>query len=227
MDTADRDTTEDFPSTWSLVAFADQGRRPPLASRAGRAIVLTTAVSSPRASITAKLAMPKPVVDWISVHTLPERGLSNPNFRDTYPALANRSFPALRLMGTIIVALLAMTMAIFPISGLQAAAQAAHRHASVADAGHAHLAADADHEHAETRVSLDAAVSVSGDHDHPDSKDCTGLTCCSMGACHAFQITALPSLYSPAVSEASIVLTRDEQVEEITAGGLDRPPRTI
>jgi len=48
-----------------------------------------------------------------------------------------------------------------------------------------------------------------------------------MGTCHAFQITAPAYLYAPAVSQVSMVMTRDEQVEDIIIGGLDRPPRTI
>ena len=133
----------------------------------------------------------------------------------------------MRLMGTIIVALLAITMAILPISGPQGAAQAAHQHAAVATTGHAHADADGDHSHADPQVSSDTeALGISGDHDS-DARDCTGVMCCSMGTCHAFQITAPPYLYSPAVSQVSMAMTRDEQVEEITIGGLDRPPRTI
>ncbi|MFC4172403.1 hypothetical protein ACFOYU_10065 [Microvirga sp. GCM10011540] len=133
----------------------------------------------------------------------------------------------MRLMGTIIVALLAITMAIFPISGPQAGAQAAHRHAAVAEAIHEHAAAVGGHEHAAVTASCDVSAQTVAAESHPDTQDCAGLICCSMGACHAFQASAPPSLYSPAVSEASKVLTRDEQVEEITVGGLDRPPRTV
>ena len=53
----------------------------------------------------------------------------------------------MRLMGTIIVALLAFTMAIFPISVPQAAASAGHRHAATVGAGHAHAVLDGDHDH--------------------------------------------------------------------------------
>ncbi|WP_262029846.1 hypothetical protein [Microvirga sp. Mcv34] len=133
----------------------------------------------------------------------------------------------MRLMGTIIVALLAITMAIFPISGPQAAAQAAHRHAAAAADVHEHADSEGDHEHADTTASCDASAWTVAADTNPDTQDCVGLICCSMGACHAFQASVAPSLYSPAVSEASTVLARDEQVEEITVGGLDRPPRTI
>lgn len=166
-------------------------------------------------------------IDWISPHAAPGSSLSNPNFRDTYPLSTTRSFSSLRLMGTIIVALLAITMAIFPISMPQAVAHAAHQHVTRVGTGHEHGVAERGHQHPDLQASHDAAaVGLSGSHD-PDTQDCTGVVCCSMGACHAFQDTAPPSLFSPAVSEISIALTRDEQVEEVIVGGLDRPPRTV
>ena len=133
----------------------------------------------------------------------------------------------MRLMGTIIVALLAITMAILPISGPQGAAQVAHQHAAVTTTGHTHGEMDGNHSHADLQVSFDTgALGISGDHDS-DTHGCTGVICCSMGTCHAFQIAAPSYLYSPTVSQVSMVMTRDEQVEGITIGGLDRPPRTI
>ncbi|NBJ26830.1 hypothetical protein GR303_21045 [Microvirga sp. SYSU G3D203] len=133
----------------------------------------------------------------------------------------------MRLMGTIIVALLAITMAILPISGPQGAAQAAHQHTVLTAIGHSHGEADGDHSHADQQVSFDTgALGISDDQD-PDTQDCTGVICCSMGTCHAFQIPAPQNLHSPAVSQVSMAMTRDEQVEEITIGGLDRPPRTV
>ena len=133
----------------------------------------------------------------------------------------------MRLMGTIIVALLAITMAILPISGPQGAAQAAHQHTVLTATGHSHGEADGDHSHADQQVSFDTgALAISDDHD-PDIQDCTGVICCSMGTCHAFQIPTPQNLRSPAVSQVSMAMTRDEQVEEITIGGLDRPPRTV
>ncbi|ANY84751.1 hypothetical protein BB934_42155 (plasmid) [Microvirga ossetica] len=130
-------------------------------------------------------------------------------------------------MGTIIVALLAITMAILPISGPQGAAQAAHQHAAVALTGHAHGEADGDHSHADLQMSFDTgALGISGDHD-PDTQDCTSVICCSMGTCHAFQIPALQNPHSPAVSQAPMAMPGDEQIAGITVGGLDRPPRTV
>jgi len=135
----------------------------------------------------------------------------------------------LRLLGTIIVALLAITMAIFPISVPQAAVSAGHQHA-MASAGHKHVhehaTIDRAHEHADVTSHADVVSSASGDHEK-GSRDCTGPVCCSMGTCHAFQDTAFPILSSPAASHLPIAMPGDEQVGGITTGGLDKPPRTV
>ena len=159
--------------------------------------------------------------------TLSSHALSNPTFRDTYPLPTNWSVFPLRLMGTIIVALLAITMAIIPISVPQAAASAGNHHAVTVDAGHEHATVDGDHEHAdELAPTQDAALDASADH-HQGSEDCSGPVCCSMSTCHAFQESAPPTVYSPAVSQISMAVAGDDQVGGITTGGLDRPPRTV
>jgi ABC-type nickel/cobalt efflux system permease component RcnA len=153
-----------------------------------------------------------------------------PLFHERQPILANRSDSPLRLMGTLIVALLAITMAIFPISMPRAAASAGHQHAVVAGAGHEHVhdhaTVDRAHDHADAASHADVVSSASGDHDQ-DSHDCTGPVCCSMGTCHAFQDTAFPILSSPAVSHLPVAMPGDEQVGGITTGSLDKPPRTV
>ncbi|KLK90092.1 hypothetical protein AA309_27700 [Microvirga vignae] len=132
----------------------------------------------------------------------------------------------MRLVGTLIVALLAFTMAIFPISVPQAAASAGHPHAATAGAGHTHAALGGDHEHPDGVGSHGTDLGAAADHDQ-GSHDCSGPVCCSMGTCHAFQASVLPDLSSPAMSTIPVALPGDEQVEGITAGGLDRPPRTV
>jgi hypothetical protein len=129
-------------------------------------------------------------------------------------------------MGTIIVALLAFTMAIFPISVPQAAASAGHRHAATVDTGHAHAAFDGDHEHPDEVGSHGTDLGAAADHGQ-GSHDCSGPVCCSMGTCHAFQTSVLSDLSSPAASTIPVALPGDEQLESITAGGLDKPPRTV
>jgi hypothetical protein len=133
----------------------------------------------------------------------------------------------LRLMGTIIVALLALTMAILPISTALAAASATHGHVLVVDAGHDHAAVDGHHEHANVRASAsDTSLADFTAHDG-SPEDCTGPICCSMSACHAFQTSAPPSLYSPTGSQAPMAMAGDEQVMSVVSGRIDRPPRTV
>lgn len=133
----------------------------------------------------------------------------------------------MRLMGTIIVALLAITMAILPISVPQVAMAAAHGHATVVDTGHEHAAVDRNHVHAHVvAASLDTAAINLGGHDG-DSHNCPGSVCCNMNTCHAVQASVPPSIYSPTVSQIHIAMSGDEQVGGITGSGLDRPPRTV
>lgn len=133
----------------------------------------------------------------------------------------------MRLMSTIIVALLALTMAILPISTAQAVVPAAHGHAILVDAGHDHAAVDGHHEHADVQASAsDTVLADFGTHDG-SPEDCTGLICCSMGACHAFQTSAPPSLCSPTDAEAPMAMAGDEQVMSVVSGRIDRPPRTV
>jgi hypothetical protein len=152
--------------------------------------------------------------------------LFKPSFRGTHPILTDRSDSPLRLMGILIVALLAFTMAIFPISVPQAAASAGHRHPAMTGTGHAHAALDGEHDHAHATASHGTDLGAAADHDQGPN-DCSGPVCCSMGTCHAFQAIALPDLVSPAASIVPVALPGDEQVDGITAGGVDKPPRTV
>ena len=133
----------------------------------------------------------------------------------------------MRLMGTIIVALLAITMAILPISVPQAAMAAVHGHAAAVDAGHDHASVDGDHEHAHVQTSSVDTASVDLDDHDGNSDDCTGPVCCSMGTCHAVQVSAPSGVYSPNASRTPMIMVGDDQVGGITAGGLDKPPRTV
>ena len=133
----------------------------------------------------------------------------------------------MRLMGTIIVALLAITMAIFPISMPQAAVSMGPEHTVTAEIGYEHATFDGAHEHANVMASCDDVV-VSGCSDHdPGSHDPAGPSCCGMGICHAFQLSVTPALTSPALSFAPIAIAGDEQVVSVVSGRIDRPPRTV
>ena len=133
----------------------------------------------------------------------------------------------MRLMGIIIVALLAITMAIFPISMPQAAASMGPEHPVTADIGYAHATFDGVHEHAAVMASCDDVV-ASGCSDHdPGPHDPAGPNCCGMGMCHAFQLSVTPILNSPALSFAPVAIAGDEQVASAVSGRIDRPPRTV
>jgi len=145
--------------------------------------------------------------------------LANQVFHGTHPIRVTRSIP-LRLVGPIIAVLLAITMAIFPISVPHAAVSGVHNHA----AAHGH-----DHqEHAvEASVSCDHQV-VEGQHsEHEGTPDGAGSSCCSIGGCHAVHVSLVAGLPSPAVAPLPSAISGDEQVDGVISGRLDRPPRTV
>jgi len=158
--------------------------------------------------------------------------LSEICFRERRLILANRSDSPLRLMGTIITALLAITMAIFPISMPRAAASTGHAHAA-ATAPHAHKVHDAkphaDHHHAvQASAICDDATAGAGCEHHPKSSyDQGDPTCCGGMGCHSFQVSTAPIVSSPAVAPIPLAVAGDEQVAGLVIGRLDRPPRTI
>jgi hypothetical protein len=156
--------------------------------------------------------------------------LSKPTIRDTNPRLTNRSVP-LRLMESIIAVLLAITMAVFPITMPHTAAMPGVGHHPVIDvqsdgapaSDHEHLDR---HDHAEAVGSCDpASASTSGAHE----SSCEGSTsaCCGIGMCHAFQVSAAPLVDGPDLSAVTMVPPGDEQVDGTLSGRLDRPPRTV
>lgn len=135
--------------------------------------------------------------------------------------------PDLWLMRTIIAALLAVCMAIFPIAMPQAAALA----------GHSHQAVPVDHTHEKLNLEQasvhceDAAVGVtsanehgtaSGDHDGGD-----GSSCCGTTACHPFQVISTLTIGARLPVIGVVQVTRDHQVSGVFSGRLDRPPRTV
>jgi hypothetical protein len=123
----------------------------------------------------------------------------------------------LRLMGPIIAVLLAITMAIFPISMPRAAAPGVHGHALTLET----------HTHDGVGLSCDHGASVTcGDHESANH-DADSPSCCGMTVCHAFQISAAPDVLTPCMRVTSVSVSGDEQVGGITPGGLDRPPRTV
>jgi hypothetical protein len=130
-------------------------------------------------------------------------------------------------MGSIIVALLAITLAVFPISMPQAAASSGHEHAMAVSVEHNHAVVDADHQHVDVLASCDYTA-ASGCNDHASGPhDGTDPSCCGTGTCHAAETSLPPSLYSPLPSDAPMVMAGDGQVARVVSGRIDRPPRTV
>jgi hypothetical protein len=112
-------------------------------------------------------------------------------------------------------------MAIFPITMGRAAAIGGHSHAATAqiDHGdHVHLASGTDCTSLATDD--DRAPSESASHESAPS-------CCSMGACHAFQMSAALSVSTPAGPARVIRAPGDQQVSGAFSVRIDRPPRTV
>ena len=127
----------------------------------------------------------------------------------------------MRLVSTMIAVLFALSLAIFPISGMRSAAVMGHHHQHSAGAHHAsahslpgELAAD----------ELASATDDCSSHKAPHGKQ-TG--CCDMGACHAFTVAPLATFAYSALLMGSIADRRDEQARGELSARIERPPRTV
>ena len=130
----------------------------------------------------------------------------------------------MRLTSTIIAVFLALSMAIFPISMARAGAMAGHAHAGTAQAE------PRDHHNPLASTVADCASLSSGDHHGSPSEDAShnsAPSCCGMGACHVFQMSAAPSVSTPAGSAHLLQAPGDEQVTGAFSVRIDRPPRTV
>jgi hypothetical protein len=109
---------------------------------------------------------------------------------------------------------------IFPISRPQTAALGGHDYAAMLEGDH-----DATYlssvMHRDTAAGSDCSDHSGGSH------DMSGPACCSMGACHAFEVTVAPDVHSPVTSAVPLAIIGDGQVDGIVPGRLDRPPRTV
>ena len=150
-------------------------------------------------------------------------GLSRPCWRDTN-ALSDRRHSILRLTRAIIAALLAVSMAIFPISMPQAAMKASHHGAQAA---HSHV-----HDHAAAQACLEGDSGVIGGdrsacHEHPDADGKGDTLCCGSIVCHVFQVSVAADLYTPIARSISLAVAVEEQVPSAFIGRIERPPRTV
>lgn len=129
-------------------------------------------------------------------------------------------------MRSVVAALLAVSMAIFPISIPQAAAvgspEVGHHHAATAEAPHGRAHASVDCKN----VSVDG-VTIAGECSPQQRADyATGQDCCNM-VCHFFQLSAAPAVAVPVGALVTLAMVGDEQVSGPSPSRLDRPPRTV
>jgi len=136
----------------------------------------------------------------------------------------NRSNSPVRLMGVIIAVLFALSMAILPIAGAQAAGVMNH-HDRIATEdvheGHHHATAP-DCEDADAASAPADDCSSTGHASHDD----LSAGCCSM-ACHAFTVTFPVTLSEPTPFVRPMAIRSDQQVDGGLSARLERPPRTV
>jgi hypothetical protein len=129
---------------------------------------------------------------------------------------------ALLGLSRFIVAILALALAVFPLSGARAVAHGGHQLERAATAQQSHQA-EVDSHDASVEMASDAHDCSSKEQGKPHPA--TG--CCDMGACHALAFVGSPIAAAPAPFGSSIVALGDEQVRGEFSFRLDRPPRTV
>jgi hypothetical protein len=151
--------------------------------------------------------------------TLPDSGLCERNSNPT-----NRSNSPVRLMGVIIAVLLALSTAILPIAGAQAAGVMNHHGRTAAED------VQDDHLHATTLGCEDGTVAFTVADDCSSTEHTSGdglsVSCCSM-ACHVFTLGVPVTLSEPTPLVRLTAIRSDQQVEGGLSARLERPPRTI
>jgi hypothetical protein len=130
----------------------------------------------------------------------------------------------LRLTSTIIAVVLALSMAIFPVSMVRAAAMVGHSHAGMTFVEHGNP-----HVHAASPQADCASLASADDHATPSDEGSqnSAPSCCGMAACHVFQMSAAPTVSTPTGSAHVLHSPGDEQVTGAFSVRIDRPPRTV
>jgi uncharacterized low-complexity protein len=139
---------------------------------------------------------------------------------------SGRSDRALRLTSTIIAVFLALSMAIFPVSIVGAASMGGHHGTTAAGASADH---GDDHEHVASSGAGCAFV-IAAEDDCGPSKNAShesAPSCCGMGVCHVFQMSAAPSVSTPVAKPHKLHAPGDQQVAGAPSVRIDRPPRTV
>lgn len=123
----------------------------------------------------------------------------------------------MRLVSTVMAALLALSLAVFPISGARSVATIGHHHQ------HSAKGSVGDH----SSILHDSADDLTSANDCSGHKAPQGKQggCCDMGSCHAFTavpfaLTGFPLLLMGSIADG------DEQVRGDLSSHIERPPRT-
>ena len=135
----------------------------------------------------------------------------------------------MRLMSIIFFYLIALSVAVLPVSSLglghlafSHSHQVAHDHSG---AEHSRSHEESSHLHAleaETAIELSAALHA----EHEDSR-APASACCELGVCHAVVIIALNTHFAVDAQAAKSLLPIEHQAESFAAARIERPPRAV
>lgn len=131
----------------------------------------------------------------------------------------------------VIAALVAVSMAIFPIGMGPAAGLVGGQH-GFAGAGHHDVAVAGVQDHhpgkADASQACDAdeaeALGAAGES-APDAQ--SAAFCCGGTACHFFQLSSVPPVLTPPTRPLALAAAGEEQLAGTVPDQLDRPPRTV
>ena len=132
---------------------------------------------------------------------------------------------ALAQMRAIVVLLLAISLAIFPVAMPHATVSGSHHGASAVHE-HEHRAGNTSAA-CENEASFEELPMASVCNGQFGTSDRAAASCCGTVACHAFQVSAAPMLYVPFARPLARALPEEQQVTGLFSGRLERPPRTV
>jgi hypothetical protein len=129
----------------------------------------------------------------------------------------------------VIAWLLALSMAVFPMSMARAAVMGGHAHAATEAGHHGHdhgAATPSDHhgDHHDHAAAAHADASADTAMADEASHASGAPSCCHM-ACQVFQVSVAPAVSTALGSAHVIQVAADEQVRGERATRIDRPPR--
>lgn len=135
----------------------------------------------------------------------------------------------MRLMSIIFFCLIALSVAVLPVSSFGSGHLAsAHSHQVTPDHSgveHSRSHTDSSHLHApgaEAAIELSSAPNAGSDGTRSSTS-----ACCEIGVCHAVVIFAVSTLLAVDTHAAKSLLPIEHQAESLTAARIERPPRAV